>query len=388
MRVRRRAFTLIELLVVMTIIGILVALLLPAVQYAREAAKRIGCQNNMKQLALAFHNYEASNKHLPFCKRVESDGAARSWVVELLPYLEQGNIVSQLNYDLGQDWWRIHSEYIVDPADPDPDNPTMFIPDPSGSDVPNGITVQKFLDVMMCPSSPIQQRTQFKDDGEVGHKIGAAGDYFTPEGVHSNILAEIPSTLPLGSAVPGFPPGTVAADNVVVSGVLQPFGAGSLPTWVTDISGDPRVTIVAGRPTFPRLAGVKDGTSNTILLGENAGREDVWRDRTMTPANADRASDSCARSRGGAWATNDNSFAIGQRIDWCKGSGDLGLYDGEMKINSSNEWGFLYYSFHDGGAQFAFADGSVRFLSDNIALWVLASLTTRASGEALSGSDY
>ncbi len=388
MRVDRRAFTLVELLVVIAIIGILMALLLPAVQAAREAAKRASCQNNMRQLGLAMHNFESAKTHLPFSKRVESDGAARSWVPDVLPYLEQDNIVSDVNYDLGQDWWRLHSEYVVDPADPDPSNPTMFIPDPAASPVPNGITVQKFLAVMMCPASPIQERTEFKSDAKNGHKIGAAGDYFSPEGVHSDILAELPATLPLGAPVPRFPAGTTAASDIVLSGVLQPFGAGTLPSWTTSIEGDPRVSLISARPRYPSLTGVSDGTSNTIMLGECAGREDVWRGRTMTPANADRTTTACARARGGAWATNDISYAIGQRIDWCKGAGALGNVTGDMKINNSNEWGHLYYSFHEGGAQFTFADGSVRFLSDDTALWVLASLTTRAGGEAISASDY
>jgi prepilin-type N-terminal cleavage/methylation domain-containing protein/prepilin-type processing-associated H-X9-DG protein len=380
----RRGFTLIELLVVISIIGILVGLLLPAIQSARQAARRGQCQNNLKQLALAFHSFESAQRHLPFCKRGESDGAARSWVPDLLPFLEQANMVSDANYDLTQDWWRTQSAYIADPASPDPNNPN-FIPDPDGHAVPNGITVQKFVQVMMCPATPIQERTQFKDDSDVGHKIGACGDYFTPEGVHSAILNEFPGTLPLGAANPGFPAGTVAADKVVISGVLQPYGAGALPTWTSSIEGDARVQLISSRVKYPHFDAVTDGTSNTILLGEDAGREDVWRGREMMPSNADKSASNCARARGGAWATNDNSYAIGQRINWCSSSSTI---PGTMKINNSNEWGHLYYSFHEEGAQFAFADGSVRFLSDGIALWVLASLTTRSGGEALSASDY
>jgi prepilin-type N-terminal cleavage/methylation domain-containing protein/prepilin-type processing-associated H-X9-DG protein len=381
-----RGFTLVELLVVIAIIGTLITLLLPAIQSAQAAARRAYCQNNLKQLGLAMHNFEAAQRHLPFSKRVESDGASRSWAPDLLPYMEQENIVSDVNYDLNQDWWRMHSVYIEDPA-----NPGSFIPDPSGGPVPNGITVQKFVDVLMCPSSPVQERTQFKDDEPVGHKIGACGDYFVPEGVHSAILNELPpfGDLPLGSAIPGFPLGTTASSNIVLSGVLQPFGAGLLPSWTSTIAGDPRVELVRGRPRYPSLRGVTDGTSNTILVGECAGREDVWRGRTMKPANASRGDDACARARGGAWATNDNPYAIGQRINWCDtGATGQTAIPGSMKINNSNEWGHLYYSFHEGGSQFLFADGSVRFISDRIALWVLACLTTRSGGEAISASDY
>jgi prepilin-type N-terminal cleavage/methylation domain-containing protein/prepilin-type processing-associated H-X9-DG protein len=380
----RTGFTLVELLVVIAIIAILIALLMPAVQSAREAARRASCQNNLKQLALAMHNFESANGHLPFAKRVESNGSARSWVPDLLPFLEQENFVSDVNYDLTQDWWRLHGEYIEDPA-----NPGTFIPDPLGSDVPNGITVQKFLQAMICPSTTIKERTQFKDDNDVGHKIGACGDYFVPEGVHSDILNEIPVTLPLGSPFPEFPEGTTASSDIVLSGVLQPYGAGSLPSWTSTIEGDPRVQLVQARLQRPTFAGVSDGISNTILIGEDAGREDVWRGRTLSPANASRTDANCARARGGAWATNDNSYAIGQRINWC--DRDLTGTDaipGEMKINNSNEWGHLYYSFHPGGAQFAFADGSVHYISDKIPLWVLASLTTRSGGEAMSASDY
>jgi prepilin-type processing-associated H-X9-DG protein len=219
----------------------------------------------------------------------------------------------------------------------------------------------------------------------VGHKIGACGDYFTPEGVHSAILSELPSTLPLGAPVPGFPPGTTAASNIVLSGVLQPYGAGSLPSWTSTIDGDPRLQVVKAGLRYPSLAGVRDGTSNTIIIGECAGREDVWRGRVMTPANADKSASNCARARGGAWATNDNSYPIGQRINWCSSSQTI---PGEMKINNSNEWGHLYYSFHPDGANFGFADASVRFLSDETPIWILASLTTRDGGEAISGSDF
>jgi len=378
---RRRAFTLVELLVVISIIGLLLAMLLPAVQSAREAAKRSGCQSNMKQVLLAFHNFETAQTRLPFAKRVEGDGAARSWAPDLLPYLEQANMVSGANYDLDQDWWRTSSETIEDP-----DNPGTFIA--AGAPVPNGITAQKFLEVLICPSTAIPHRTQFKQDADVGHKIGACGDYFTPEGVHSAILADLPGVLPLGSAVPVFPTGTLSTSNVVLSGVLQPYGAGARPSWVSTIEGDPRLEIFNGRLAYPRLAGVTDGTSNTILLGECAGREDLWRGRQMIPANADRtAGASCARARGGAWATNDNSYAIGQRKTWCDSTGMV-LIPGKMKINNSNEWGHLYYSFHPGGANFGFADASVRFLSEDTSLWVLASLTTRAGGEAISDTDY
>src|SRR6188474_2683919 len=94
----RRAFTLVELLVVIAIIGVLVALLLPAVQAAREAARRMSCSNNLKQLSLALHNYEDTHKTLP---PAGIDSNQMSWTVLLLPYMEQKPLYDQFNFNKG-----------------------------------------------------------------------------------------------------------------------------------------------------------------------------------------------------------------------------------------------------------------------------------------------
>lgn len=309
----RRAFTLVELLVVIAIIGILVALLLPAVQAAREASRRSQCANNLKQLGLGFHNFESTYKYLPLAYTNPSAAGRNNWVPFVLPFLEQQNLVS--GYDLTQDWWK----------------------------EPNRTFVQVQLPVMQCPSTPDPNRFQDKPETTPPNKTGACTDYFTPAGVHTDINNALPTSAQFPS-------------NANLLGVIH---------WYSDTNRQ------------NRLAAVTDGTSNSIMVGEVAGREDVYRGRIKYANNFN--SSPRVRSRGGAWATTDNPYYIGQRNAWDAGFGPI---PGSVRINNSNEWGHCFYSFHPGGANFTFADGSVRFLSETTDLYTLATLVTRAGGEA------
>lgn len=312
---RRCAFTLIELLVVIAIIAVLIGLLVPAVQKVREAAARMQCSNNLHQLALAFHNYESTNQQFPLAyTNPASPTGWHNWAPFILPYIEEANRVR--NYSFTTPWWIS----------------------------PNREIVALRLKAVQCPSTPNPDRMQDKPESTPPNKTGACGDYFPPTGVHLDINASLPPSQPF-------------APNADLRGVI---------CWYTDNN------------RINRIADVFDGTSNSIMLGECAGREDVWRGRKMYPVNY--TSSPRVRARGGAWATTDNPYTIGQRRAWDTAFGPI---PGEPKINNSNEWGHAYYSFHTGGANFAFADGSVRFLSESTSLFTLAVLTTRAGGEVL-----
>ncbi|MBU6221861.1 MAG: DUF1559 domain-containing protein [Planctomycetes bacterium] len=347
-----KGFTLVELLVVIAIIGVLVGLLLPAVQSARESARRSSCSNNLRQLPIAFHNYEAARKSLPPLKRLfsgpitncEPNMAHRSWAPDVLAFLEETAIMA--NYNLSRNWWENE-----DGQAPNGGAAGVYDPDPTG----NRAIARRFLKVMQCASTPRQNRIQ--DKIENPRKTGACGDYFVVGGTGTSF-----GTVTGLSGWPAIMPGPTEAWSGCGSGtsVLRP-----------------RSTI----------AKITDGTSKTILLAECAGREDVWRDRTMYAANADNAAGTnCARAQGGAWATNDNAYGFGEKANgWCQPGPTSGAIPTNlMRVNGSNENGWLIYAFHPGGAHVAMTDGAVRFVSESTDVRILGELATRAGGEASS----
>lgn len=307
----RSAFTLVELLVVIAIIGILIALLLPAVQAAREAARRSSCVNNLKQQGLAFHNYASAMKEA-FPPRVSHNPPINHGVNQyLLPYMEQQALHDV--YDFNYRW----------------------------NDPQNWDAISTQLPMMLCPSAP-QRTARFKlTDGNEVDLLG---------------LTDYSPTYGLTAAV-------------VTAGLFPP-----------EIN---RLGVLAESNKPNELAAILDGTSNTVMVLEAAGKPMRWvLGRHLPPNHGGGDGNVGGGAAGSAWAGPFTDLGgRGHQFDGIASPGPC-------MVNCTNTPGQGVYAFHPGGAHMLFADGSARMVNDKIAQFVFYALFTRAGSETLHNNEF
>lgn len=343
----RGGFTLIELLVVIAIIAILIALLLPAVQQAREAARRTQCKNNLKQIGLAFHNFESSFGFLPTSLRPTSTTSVRlSVLTSLLPYIDQAAIFNQYNQAVNWD------------------------------NAANVALVNTKVPAFLCPSDVTAGQLD-------GSPVAGTGWAQTVSSVSS--YSPIYGISPLIYASPPLTSDAQPASFTDPDDSTYTYIAGFFPKNATVVGG------VANQKKGRQFRDVIDGLSNTLAVAESAGRPNVWRKgKTIGSLSTNRLN-------AGGWARPASDIMIyGEKTD---GSSLLG----PVAVNATNGYDigaepypnttspFIFgvhgssapYSFHTGGAHFTLGDGAVRFISENISFVTFVRLATPAGGEVV-----
>ena len=356
---KKRGFTLIELLVVIAIIAILIALLLPAVQQAREAARRTQCKNNLKQMGLAFHNYESTFNMFPpgfLCVGSSSIGftsglgqgidnspttgaSLHNWSEYILPFIDQAPLYNLINF----------SGPMGFSAGGGPLN-VSSVPGLQGSfQQPYAAISTAVINGYMCPSTPRGGNMyNYINDWMYGsfqslgmYSIGSGLDYMPPAAMWG-----------VSASGAGLPP-----DKPTV------FTAGDGPYYVCS-----------------KIASIIDGTSNTILNMEVADGSNQWAMGKNVGPNMQ------VTGSGGVFAGTWTDFTVGLFAlrTVAPGSTLATQSPGSCIINCMNQWNA--YSFHTGGAHILLGDGTVRFVSQNINWITFARLACKSDGQVVG--DY
>ncbi|MEX1231193.1 MAG: DUF1559 domain-containing protein [Planctomycetaceae bacterium] len=314
-RSRRTAFTLIELLVVIAIIAVLIALLLPAVQQAREAARRSQCQNNMKQIGLAIHNYHDAHRLFPpggtTCQVCTyGTNAGHNFTADILPYMDQANVYNFLNWSY-----------------------SGFYTGGLGLDVNHEQAMYTVLPVYICPSSQTVTFNGYQWAGPGGSPYPALG-------------------------------GQASAQYVGIMGSVQ---SGVVRSSTGTFYKNSKIGI----------KDITDGTSNTMVVGEFSGLangQPLSRVRTAGPDVTYGWFNNAAwfgfYDNGGA-STYAVQLGNYKTVTYPP---NVTYFLGPGASNASHTFNQSLRSNHEGGVHVLLGDGAVRFISENIALQTLYNL--------------
>jgi prepilin-type N-terminal cleavage/methylation domain-containing protein len=359
----RPGFTLVELLVVIAIIGILIGMLLPAVQQVREAARRSACANKLRNLGIAIHNYaSAYPEQLPMLGEAQ-EGA--HWTAFILPFIEQENVYALISF--GENNW---AQAVAH------ENPSFASPLPH---VRNIAAAETLFDIFRCPSTEAPQAIF---DGSTW-----IPPWFVARRVPANYLGVVTGIQPndwkpaSGWGVPNRPTWN---------------GNPTLGHWELDgmmITRHPDVCRVAqgGTGGAVKFGGVTDGLSNTLMIGEAEPQSDL--------ASIAATRETPNTGRKDHWALGGDDFDNWEGTDWSEMGGSTAVAINfkrplstptPVQLDGNAEWAAYEVSFgsrHPGGAQFCRGDGSVKFLRESIDVVVYSALGTRANSENFASID-
>lgn len=325
---RSRAFTLIELLVVIAIIAILVALLLPAVQQAREAARRSQCKNNVKQIVLGLHNYHDVHSTFPQGQsRTPNDWCCGgNWRVHVLPYMDQSTTYNEIRWD--------------DDVSFGGSSAGHYAAYTGGAEILAGLVVPGFL----CPSSTLPSNDTSvinnSQKGQTHHYVGISGSLGVERG----------------------------------------------PNVTTDYGGVVRGNGIMGIQRHAVMKDVTDGTSNTIMISEQSAEVKIngtFVNRTSnyyggwSGSAGNYTTDRTGRPHWGA-GTTCLRYPINHGISQSVSSASI--------PGADNTWDFntIINSFHTGGIHIGLADGSARFISENVDFGTLQRLCSMSDDDVIN----